>query len=199
MAADDVLTMAAGLLDEQVDPGSEFRTEWRLRARPEQIPPPGDWGIWYLQGGRGGGKSWTGAHTLAEWIMTDPEPGEWGIVAPTYQDAWSACVEGESGLLAALGTNIPEVKDGKSKVVEHWHRSFAEMRMRNGHLVRVASAQDGGLRIQGKNLHGAWCDEVGLWDKWETTWDESLKFAVREGRRRSWRRARRSSRGTRGS
>lgn len=181
MAADDVLTMAAGLLDEQVDPGSEFRTEWRLRARPEQIPPPGDWGIWYLQGGRGGGKSWTGAHTLAEWIMTDPVPGEWGIVAPTYPDAWSVCVEGESGLLAALGTTVQEVKDGKAKLVEHWHRSFAELRLRNGHLVRVASAQDGGLRIQGKNLKGAWCDEVGLWDQWETTWDESLKYAVRKG------------------
>jgi phage terminase large subunit-like protein len=26
------------------------------------------------------------------------------------------------------------------------------------------------------------CDEVGLWDSWKTTWDESLKFAVRKGR-----------------
>jgi phage terminase large subunit-like protein len=126
--------------------------------------------------------SWTGAHTLAEWILGDPEPGEWGIVAPIYSDAWSVCVEGESGFLAALGTNAEEVKRGKSKLVEYWHRSFAEIKLRSGHIVRVASAEDGGLRIQGKNLKGAWCDEVGLWDSWKTTWDESLKFAVRKGR-----------------
>lgn len=126
--------------------------------------------------------SWTGAHTLAEWILTDPVPGEWGIVAPIYADAWSVCVEGESGILAAFGTNVEEVKRGKSKLVEYWHKSFAELKMRSGHIIRVASAEDGGLRIQGKNLKGAWCDEIGLWDAWKTTWDESLKYAVRKGR-----------------
>lgn len=137
-------------------------------------------GLWH----HNSGKSWTGAHVLAEWILADPEPGEWGIVAPTYPDAWSVCVEGPSGFLAALGTTAEEVKRGKSKLVEHWHRSFAELKFRSGHIVRVASASDGGLRIQGKNLRGAWCDEIGLWDNWETTWDESLKYAVRLGESR---------------
>ena len=58
------------------------------------------------------------------------------------------------------------------------------MRFRNGAIVRVASADDGGLRIQGKNLRGAWADEIGLWDKWETAWDESLTYAVRKWRAR---------------
>ena len=154
---------------------------WRQRARPEQIPPEGNWRTLYVRGGRGSGKTWTASNLLAEWILADPEPGEWGIVAPTYPDAWSVAVEGESGFLAALGTNVQQVKNGESDLVEHWHRSFAEIRLRSGHVVRVASAQDGGLRIQGKNLRGAWCDEIGLWDNWEVTWDESLKFAVRKG------------------
>jgi phage terminase large subunit-like protein len=172
----------ADSVDGDIDPAAGFRQKWRSQARPEQQPPPGDnWRTLYLQGGRGGGKTWAGAHILAEWILEDPEPGEWGIVAPTYQDAWSTCVEGPSGLLAALGTTVTEVRDGQSKLVEHWHRSFAEIRLRNGHLIRVASAQDGGLRIQGKNLKGCWCDEIGLWDNWDTTWNESIKFAVREG------------------
>jgi phage terminase large subunit-like protein len=178
------LDHAADLIEEAADPGGGFRDQWRRLARPEQIPPPGRWRCWYLAGGRGGGKSWTGSHTLAEWILADPDPGEWGIVAPTYPDAWSVCVEGESGFLAALGTSTEEVKRGKSRLVEHWHRSFAEIRLRSGHIVRVASAQDGGLRIQGKNLKGAWCDEIGLWDNWDTTWNESLKFAVRKGESR---------------
>ena len=28
---------------------TELRSElWRTQARPEQLPPPGDWRIWYL-------------------------------------------------------------------------------------------------------------------------------------------------------
>ena len=171
-------------IEGDVDPAAGFRGTWRSTASPMQLPPGGEWRTAYWQGGRGSGKTYAGSHILAEWILEDPEPGEWGIVAPTYQDAWSTCVEGPSGFLAALGTTVVEVRDGKSKLVEHWHRSFAEIRLRNGHLVRVASAQDGGLRIQGKNLKGAWADEIGLWDNWQTTWDESLKFAVREGQAR---------------
>src|SRR5579875_98616 len=160
------------------------RLGWRARARPEQLPPPGSWRVWYVRGGRGAGKTFTASNLLAEWILSDPVPGEWGVVAPTYPDAWSVCVEGESGLLAALGTCKQEVDAGESELVDHWHRSFAELRLRSGHVVRVASAQDGGLRIQGKNLKGAWCDEIGLWDNWEVTWDESLRFAVRKGEAR---------------
>lgn len=178
------LELAAGAIEEQADPGGAFRDSWRANARPAQIPPPGRWRCWYIAGGRGAGKTFSGSHTLAEWILSDPEPGEWGIVAPIYADAWSVCVEGESGFLAALGTTAEEVKRKKSKLVEYWHRSFAEIKLRNGHIVRVASAEDGGLRIQGKNLKGAWCDEIGLWEAWETTWDESLKYAVRKGESR---------------
>src|SRR5262249_35938647 len=155
------------------------RKQWRAQARPEQIPPEGDWRVWYLAGGRGGGKSWTGAHTLAEWVMSDPIPGEWGIVAPTYPDAWSVCGEGESGFLAALGTNAEEVKRGGSKLVEHWHRSFAEIKLRSGHIVRVASAQDGGLRIQGKNLKAAWC--IGEGEPVTTLAGQMAVEAVRPG------------------
>jgi phage terminase large subunit-like protein len=155
---------------------------WRQMARPDQLPPEGNWRTWYVRGGRGSGKTWTASHVFAEWMLSDPEPGEWGIVAPTYADAWSICIEGESGLLAALGTNYNEVRAGESELVHHWHRSFAELGLRSGHIVRVASAEDGALHIQGKNLKGLWGDEIGLWDKWDTAWNESIKYAVRKGR-----------------
>jgi len=156
------------------------RYSWREQARPEQLPPEGNWRTFYVRGGRGSGKTWTASHLLSEWVMLDPDPGEWGVLAPTYQDAWSICIEGESGLLAAFGTTYQEVRAGQSELVEYWHRSFAQMRLRSGHLVYVASAQDGGLHIQGKNLKGLWGDEIGLWDNWETTWNESVKYAVRK-------------------
>ncbi len=103
-----------------------------------------------MRGGRGSGKTHTGAHVLGEWILSDPDPGEWGVIAPTFEDGWATCIEGPSGLLAAMGTTAQAVKLGQSALVKHWHRSWGELRFHNGHLVRVASADDGGLRIQGK-------------------------------------------------
>lgn len=102
-------------------------------------------------------------------------------MAPTYEDAWATCCEGPSGILAALGTNAVEVKQHESALVRYWNRTMGELRMRNGHLIRFASADDGALRIQGKNLKGVWADEIGLWDKWQTAWDESIQYAVRMG------------------
>lgn len=155
--------------------------KWREQARPEQRPPDGQWRTWYIRGGRGGGKTWTGAHTLAEW--TQQYPGNsWAVVAPTYADARDKCIEGESGLLAALGTTRVEVEAGRSKLVTSWNRSLHDVRLRNGSTVWADGADDGAPTIQGENLAGAWCDEVGLWKltQWESAWGESVRYAVRK-------------------
>lgn len=157
--------------------------EWRLSARPEQLPPEqwiaGDDRVWYLRGGRGGGKTWAGANTLAEFIRALPV-GEYGVVAPTYADARDTCIEGPSGLLAALGTNRVEVDRGASTLVASWNRSLHDLRLRNGSVVWADGADDGAPTIQGKNLRVLWAEEVGLWKKqWRMAWDESIRFAVR--------------------
>jgi len=162
---------------------------WRARARPQQLPPDGDWRILFLRGGRGSGKSWAAAHILVELIATDPlreteGPGQWAIVAPTYASARDIGIESESGLLAALGTNPQEVAAGHSARVALWNRSLGEVRLRDGSVVFLDSADDGGVRIQGKNLRGAWVDEVGLWRQWERAFDESIAFALRKGNAR---------------
>lgn len=86
-----------------------------------------------------------------------------------------------SGMLLALGTTAGEVKHGTSKTVEYAHRSYGEIGLRNGHTIFVDSADDGALRVQGKNLRSIWADELGLWIKWQTAWDESIRYAVRKG------------------
>lgn len=150
---------------------------WREKARPAQLPPIGPWRTWYVRGGRGSGKTWTGSNTLAEMAMETP--GEWGVVAPTFADMRDKCIEGPSGLLKALHTNRNEVERGASRTVKSWNRSQGELRLRNGSTIYGDGADDGAPTIQGFNLRGLWADEVGLWKKWQMAWEESIRFAVR--------------------
>jgi len=43
-------------------------------------------------------------------------------------------------------------------LVALWNRSLGELRLRTGSVVFADGADDGALRIQGKNLRGVWCD-----------------------------------------
>ena len=170
---------------------SDPRLRWRMgdrqgrRGRPEQFLPAlsETWRVTYFQGGRGSGKTRAGSQGMAEWVQDDPDPqgGEYGIIAPTFADAWTKCVEGKAGILRALGTSMAEVRDGRSKLVAHAWRTYGQVVMRSGIVIYIDSAAEGGLRIQGRNLKGAWADEIGLWEKWETAWNESLRYAVRDG------------------
>lgn len=150
------------------------RAPWKEQARPEQRPPVGDWRVWYVRGGRGAGKTRTGAETLADWIVATPDGGEWAICAPTFGDARSVCAEGPSGLIHALGGLA-----ATGGMVTAWNRSEGVLRIGERHIIYLDGANDGAFRIQGKNLSGLWADEVGLWEKWDRAWNESIRFAVR--------------------
>lgn len=143
---------------------------WKRAANTGQMLPEGSWRVWYAKGGRGSGKTRTGAETLAYWILTNP-PGEWGVIAPTYGDARDTCIEGSPA--------SPALLDALGPAVENWNRSMGELRVANGSVIRADGADDGGLRVQGRNLRGCWCDEVSLWKQWQTAWEESIGFAVR--------------------
>jgi phage terminase large subunit-like protein len=73
---------------------------WAAVARPNQLPPAGDWWqIWLLLAGRGFGKT----RTLAEWVCEQVASGQASriaLVAATAADARDVLVEGESGILA---------------------------------------------------------------------------------------------------
>lgn len=155
----------------------EHIRKWRESARVEQIPPEQDW---YIRGGRGSGKTWTGSHTLAEWVQRYPGR-TWAVVAPTYADARDKCIEGVSGLIAALGTTKAEIEAGRSRLVRSWNRSLHDLRLRDGGTVWADGADDGAPTIQGENLAGFWADEAGLWKltMWKMAWEESLEFALR--------------------
>jgi phage terminase large subunit-like protein len=73
----------------------------RSEARPEQLPPAGDWFIWLILAGRAWRKTWTGARWLAE--QAQRTPGDYAVIGRSEQDCRETCVEDPSGLLAALG------------------------------------------------------------------------------------------------
>lgn len=155
---------------------------WHQTARLDQIAPTGAWRIWYVRGGRGGGKTWTGSGNFADMITTS-QPGEWAVIAPTYGDARDTCIESdESGLIKQLGGKAGPngILLDKGPHIASWNRSMGDLRLTNGSVIYADGADDGALRTQGKNLRGAWCDEVGLWKRWATAWDESIKYAVRK-------------------
>lgn len=159
--------------EQQLQALGEFQwANWLERARPEQQAPDTDWRVWYLMGGRGSGKTRTGAETLARW--EHQQPGLYAAVAPTFADARDVCAEDPgSGLLAVLGNRVAP---------GGWNRSLGEIHLRSGSRIFLDGADDGALRIQGKNLSGCWADEVGLWaSQWERAWKESIRFAVRHG------------------
>lgn len=147
---------------------SKLRHElWLDTARAAQVEPEGDWRTWACIGGRGSGKSRTGAETICGWI-NQYEMGDWAIIAPTFADARDTCVESESGVLGILGP-----------AVRSWNRSLGELLLYDGSRIYLDGADDGALRIQGKNLRGVWADEIGLWTQWDRSWNESISFAVR--------------------
>lgn len=148
---------------------------WCRHARAEQRPPPGVlWLVWLILAGRGWGKTRTGAEWLAEQVLTSA-PGEWAIVARTYSDARDTCVEGVSGFLAALaGHGLVRDEDYT------YNRSIGEVRFPNGAVVFLF-ADEKPDAIRGKNLRGAWCDELAAWRNAMTTWTEALSPALRIG------------------
>jgi phage terminase large subunit-like protein len=143
--------------------------DWRREARPEQLPPEGDWFIWLVCAGRGWGKTWLGARWLAE--QATSTPGDYGVVGRSEQDTRDTCIEGRSGLLAALGLHLgsPEYRRGTQQI-----------RLPNGSVIYAYSAESP-ERTRGPNLSGVWCDELAAWRFLAQMWDETLIPAVRIG------------------
>ena len=142
---------------------------WRREARPEQLPPDGDWFIWLVMAGRGWGKTWLGARWLAEQAQVNP--GDYAVVGRSEQGCREVCIEGSSGLLKALGLRIGS---------RDYARGAGEIRLANGSTIYAYSAESP-ERGRGPNLSGVWCDELASWRFLSFMWDEILMPSVRIG------------------
>ena len=71
---------------------------WLATARPNQLPPAGDWFVWLLLAGRGFGKT----RSLSEFVIDHVAAGtarRVAIVGPTASDSRDVLAEGPSGIL----------------------------------------------------------------------------------------------------
>lgn len=148
--------------------GEKSKYDWSLNARPDQIAPPGDWTIFLLMGGRGAGKTRSGA----EWVRKKIEAGlrRGGIVAPTASDARDVMIEGESGIL-----NIFPNKDRPK-----YEPSKRRITFKTGAVVHVYSGEDP-TRFRGPQHEFMWCDEICYYPDPVTVW-ETLMLGLRLGK-----------------
>lgn len=143
---------------------------WLTTARPEQLPPPGDWSIWLILAGRGFGKTRAGA----EWVRSLAEGGlasRIALVGPTASDVRDTMVEGESGILSISKDNFRPV----------YEPSKRRLTWPNGVIATMFSSEEPD-RLRGPQHSAAWSDELGSWRNVGDTWS-MLQFGMRLGKK----------------
>jgi phage terminase large subunit-like protein len=136
-------------------------------ARWGQHPPPGNWLTWLNRGGRGSGKTRTGAEWTNRRAKVSPRIA---LIAPTGTDARDIMVEGESGILAcAKPGERPEYEPSKRRLT--WS---------NGAKAFIYSGEEPD-RLRGPQHYDAWVDEPAHIALIEECWS-NLLFGLRLGR-----------------
>jgi phage terminase large subunit-like protein len=138
---------------------------WEFWARAEQLLPTGDWVYWLPLGGRGCGKTRTGAETVRRWARTNAHVN---IIGATADDVRDVMVEGESGILNVCP------QDERPKFTAARNR----LDWPNGARTLLFSAESP-ERLRGKQHAKLWCDELAAW-RYPEAWDQAV-FGLRLG------------------
>ena len=146
-----------------------LESDWQSMARPEQLPPDGNWTTWVYCGGRGTGKTRSGA----EWVRGLAETASVSriaLVGPTASDVRDVMVEGESGILAICpNANRPVYEPSKRRLT--WP---------NGVQAAMFSSEEP-ERLRGPQHGAAWADELAAWRNVKDTWS-NLQLGLRKGK-----------------
>lgn len=156
----------------------ELQHDWQFWARAEQLEPDGNWwNTWFINAGRGFGKTRAGV----EWVREQIKRGKKRIaaVAATNSDIERVMVKGESGFLSVCWKGDKTYK-GKELGFPEWSPTKRSLTWANGAKVEFYSAEEP-ERLRGPQFEAAWCDELAAWNKDEDTWD-MLQFCLRLGK-----------------
>jgi phage terminase large subunit-like protein len=153
-----------------------FRHDWRIFARPGQLPPPGDWRNWLILAGRGFGKTRSGA----EWVRGQAKAGAGRIalIAPTIADARDIMIRGESGLLSVCWEG-DFTHDGRWLGRPVYQPTMRRVVWANGAVAMIFSAEEP-ERLRGPQHEKIWADEICAWTYPRETWDMAM-FGLRLG------------------
>lgn len=155
-------------------------------ARGDQWPPPGkDWLVWLLKGGRGSGKTRSGA----EWIRKKSETLErTSIIGPSWSHVRDTMVEGDSGLLVVFDLAKAQVtwEPSKRKLTVPCRcplpaKSRLKVKHRKGHFIQAFTGEEP-ERLRGPQHAAVWLDEPAHFALIEATWD-NMMFGLRLGER----------------
>jgi phage terminase large subunit-like protein len=170
--------LLAGLEAQQIE---AMLGDWRVWARADQLPPEASqtglaWTVWLVLGGRGAGKTRTGA----EWVrglalgkppFADKPVTRIALVGETQNDVREVMIEGVSGLLSVHN------RDERPR----WQPARRRLEWPNGAVAHAFSAEDP-ESLRGPQFEAAWLDEIGKWRLAEETFDQ-LQFGLRLGTR----------------
>ena len=153
--------------------------DWQVWARDDQLAPATTdagqpWQTWLILGGRGSGKTRTGAEwvrsrALAEEGDLDEPARRIALVGLTIAQVRSVMIEGVSGLLAV---HAPHERP-------HYDVSRNQIQWQNGAIAQMFAADDPDS-LRGPQFDAAWCDELAKWRRAERAWD-NLQLALRLG------------------
>jgi phage terminase large subunit-like protein len=165
------------------------REEWFWVARPEQMPPKGDWSICLMLAGRGFGKTRSGAEWIVSRTLEYPYdssgfPTERLIMAYNISDAVASCAEGPSGVIRVLQRMGFEevISNRKIDSVENKYtftkspKPYVRL-LETGAVIHLTGATIDAARS--KNLADVWLDEPIKWAAPEDTWREGIRPALR--------------------
>lgn len=155
----------------------ELKHDWNFWARDAQLEPEGLWNTWFINAGRGFGKTRTGV----EWVREQVKRGKKRIaaVAATNSDIERVMVKGESGFLSVCWKG-DKTYAGKKMGFPEWSPTKRTITWENGATVQFFSAEEP-ERLRGPQFEIAWCDELAAWNKDIDTWD-MLQFCMRLGK-----------------
>jgi phage terminase large subunit-like protein len=140
--------------------------DWLHQARADQLPPADagsasqavPWTTWAVIGGRGSGKTRTGAEWVDALARGDPAftgapVGRIALVGETHGDVRDVMVEGPSGVLSLPGRGRPRPA---------WSPSRRRLEWPNGAVALAFSAEEPDA-LRGPQFGAAWCDEAAKW------------------------------------
>ena len=147
---------------------------WAFWARPDQLPPEPLMPIWLVLGGRGAGKTRTGAEWVKGMALGHPpyskaKTERIALIGETQGQVRDVMIEGVSGLLSIhLRGERPS-----------WSPSLRQLKWPNGAIAQVFSAEDP-ESLRGPQFGAAWSDELAKWPNLQECWD-MLQFGLRLG------------------